>query len=191
MRLFRFRNMAMVLMGMISFFSCQWETTATEKTSTNSDTTPVVASELVLVYGIDISKYQGDEVDFINKKENSLSFVICKATEGVTYTDPDFQHNWEMIAQKGLIRGAYHFYRCDDQPEAQSKNYLDKISDLQKTDLPPIIDFEEGGIDKTQSVEQIQMTLITFLKEIENRTSRTPIIYTDVNTGNNFSPAEI
>jgi len=138
------------------------------------------------VYGIDISKYQGDEIDFISKKTDSLNFVICKATEGITYTDPDFTHNWTTIAEKKFIRGAYHFYRCNDDPIAQAKNYLNAIANLQHTDFPPIIDFEEGGIDKSQSVEQIQATLLIFINEIEKELKRKPIIYTDVNTGNEY-----
>ena len=63
------------------------------------------------VYGIDVSDFQGDEVDFLDKQKDSLSFVICKATEGITYTDPEFQNNWKTIPEKGFIRGAYHFYR--------------------------------------------------------------------------------
>ena len=138
------------------------------------------------VYGIDISKYQGGEINFMNKKTDSLHFVICKATEGITYTDPDFIHNWSMISEKKFIRGAYHFYRCNDDPIAQAQNYLRVIADLQKTDFPPIIDFEEGGIDKSQSVEQIQATLLIFINEIEKELKRKPIIYTDVNTGNKY-----
>ena len=138
------------------------------------------------VYGIDISKYQGDEIDFMTKKADSLHFVICKATEGITYTDPDFIHNWSMIAENKFIRGAYHFYRCNDDPIAQAKNYLNTIANLQNTDFPPIIDFEEGGIDKSQSVEQIQATLLVFINEIEKKLKRKPVIYTDVNTGNEY-----
>lgn len=143
-------------------------------------------NKINFVYGIDISKYQGDEISFMNKKTDSLHFVICKATEGITYTDPDFARNWSIISEKKFIRGAYHFYRCNDDPIVQAKNYLRAIADLQKTDFPPIIDFEEGGIDKSQSVEQIQATLLIFIKEIENKLKRRPIIYTDVNTGNEY-----
>ena len=63
------------------------------------------------IYGIDISMYQGKEVGEIHKKNDSLGFIICKATEGITYTDPDFSYNWKNIKEKSFIRGAYHFYR--------------------------------------------------------------------------------
>lgn len=142
--------------------------------------------ETAFVYGIDISKYQGDEIDFLNKKTDSLGFVICKATEGITYTDPDFTHNWNMISEKKFIRGAYHFYRSNDDPIAQAKNYINALATLQKTDFPPIIDFEEGGIDKAQSVAEVQATLLQFINAVEKALKRKVIIYTDVNTGNKY-----
>jgi len=194
-----YKNSFWALLFCLSLFSCQpkkVKTTESELVS-NEKNTPVtekdateisknVAKKSSLVYGIDISKYQGDEVDFINKKTDSLQFIICKATEGITYTDPNFAHNWTTISEKKFIRGAYHFYRCNDDPIAQAKNYLSAIANLKSTDFPPIIDFEEGGIDKSQSVEQIQSTLLIFINEIETKLKRKPIIYTDVNTGNKY-----
>jgi len=139
-----------------------------------------------IIYGIDISKYQGDEIAFLDKKTDSLQFIICKATEGITYIDPDFKHNWAKISEKNFIRGSYHFYRSNDDPIAQARNYINALTTIQKTDFPPIIDFEEGGIDQSQSVTQIQTTLHVFINEIEKKLKRKPIIYTDVNTGNKY-----
>ena len=147
-----------------------------------ADTVANTVEKVNFVYGIDISKYQGDEIDFLSKKADSLSFVICKATEGITYTDPDFKHNWNMISEKKFIRGAYHFYRSNDDPKAQAENFIQALATIEKTDLPPIIDFEEGGIDQTQSVEQIQATLLVFIAAVEKSLNRKVIIYTDVNT---------
>lgn len=139
-----------------------------------------------LAYGIDISQFQGNEIEFLDKQKDQLAFVICKATEGITYTDPDFKQNWTVIPQKGFIRGAYHFYRTKDNPSLQAKNYINAINDLGKNDLPPIVDLEGGGIDKSQSVELVQRSLLAFLEEVENELKRTPMIYTDPATGNKY-----
>jgi len=168
----------------IALAGCQSKKTKdTKKVITSSVTSTTIQSN-TNSYGLDISKYQGNEIMLLNKKSDSLSFIICKATEGITYTDPKFNENWKLILSEGFIRGAYHFYRSDDNPEDQATNYLNAIIGLQNTDFPPIIDFEEGGIVKNQSVEQIQETLLLFLKKIEDKINRKPIIYTDVNTGN-------
>jgi lysozyme len=138
------------------------------------------------LYGIDISKYQGEEIDFLNKMKDTLSFVICKATEGSTHRDPDFANNWKIIPDKGFTRGAYHFYHSQDNPVNQAVFYLSVVGSFLEDDFPPIIDIEEIGITGNQSVEVVSSALIQFLKEIESRTGRTPIIYTDLNIGNKY-----
>lgn len=156
------------------------------------DKTDVIKPEVIekkaqlFVKGIDISHYQNNEIDFINKQKDSLGFIICKATEGVTYVDPKFSQNWEIAKSKSIIRGAYHFYVCRDNPLQQAAHFLNVISDIQNTDIPPIVDFEEGGIDNSQSVEEIQSGLKKFIIEIETKSKSKPIIYTDINTGNTY-----
>lgn len=136
--------------------------------------------------GIDISKYQGNEIDNLNASTSDLAFVICKATEGNTYTDPNFQHNWDTIAKNGFIKGAYHFYRTNDQPQDQLANYTNAVSDLPSDALPPIVDFEEGSIVGSTDVAQIQADLLQFLSLLEQHYNRIPMIYTDVNIGNSY-----
>ncbi|WP_028889422.1 GH25 family lysozyme [Tenacibaculum ovolyticum] len=146
-----------------------------------------VTSDVPLfVYGIDISKYQGDEITELSKQKDSLSFIICKATEGITYTDPKFSYNWKMIKEKSFIRGVYHFYRSDDDPIAQANHFTNTIGSIKKSDIPPIIDFEAGGIDVSQSVEEVQHTLKIFINQLEKTLDRKPIIYTSVFTGNKY-----
>ncbi|MGH2664782.1 GH25 family lysozyme [Flavobacterium sp.] len=138
------------------------------------------------VYGIDISKYQGNEVSLLNKQTDQFTFVICKATEGITYTDPDFKTNWPEIQSKGYVRGAYHFYHCDDDPTEQAANYLGVVGNFLNTDFPPIVDFEEGSIDPGINKTEIQPNLLQFLSLLEQKTGRKPLLYTDNNTANTY-----
>lgn len=135
-----------------------------------------------LVFGIDISHYQGEEIDYLSTKSDQLTFVICKATEGETVIDPDFNNNWAMIKQMKVTRGAYHFYHCADNPTQQADFFLATLGTLSKTDFPPIVDFEENSIDKSCSTADIQKNLLQFLTILQQRTGRKPILYTDVNT---------
>jgi len=137
-----------------------------------------------LVCGIDISHYQNNEIDYLNSKSDQLTFVICKATEGVTVTDPDFSNNWNMINEMGFIRGAYHFYHCADDPTQQAEHFLATLGALSKTDFPPIVDFEENSIDTGCNKADIQKNLLQFLSILEQKTGRKPILYTDTNIGN-------
>ena len=148
--------------------------------NTKSDTT----STTPMISGIDISHYQGDEISYLNSKGNQLTFVICKATEGVTVTDPDFKYNWNMIKQNGFVRGAYHFYHCADDPTQQANYFMAALGTISSTDFPPIVDFEENSIDKSCSSADIQKNLLQFLTLLEQKTGRKPILYTDTNIGN-------
>lgn len=141
-------------------------------------------SNITFACGIDISKYQGNVVQKLDKAESGLSFIICKATEGITYTDPKFVTNWNQIKEKGFIRGAYHFYRTNDDPQQQANNFINAISSLTSQDIAPIIDFEEGSIVGNLSLQKIQDDLLNFLSIIEKTLGRKPIIYTDNNAGN-------
>jgi lysozyme len=183
----------------VCLFSCdspkqETTTTTTDTTTTRASapdtngaiTTSAIKLALPLAYGIDISKYQGDEIDFIEKKQDTLTFVICKATEGVTSIDPDFRNNWTTITKKGFTRGAYHFYHCGDEPVAQARHFLSAVDSFSRTDFPPIVDFEEASIDKNCSFSQAESNLLKFLQEIERETGRIPIIYTDNNTGGKY-----
>lgn len=74
-----------------STFICACESNEGKAPETNQldtiNVTPGSSQTIAqFVYGIDISKYQGDEVAFLDKQKDSLSFIICKATEGITYT---------------------------------------------------------------------------------------------------------
>lgn len=138
------------------------------------------------VYGIDISRYQGNEIRFLNKQTDELTFVICKATEGITYADPNFKSNWNAIQSKGYVRGAYHFYHCNDDPAKQADNYLDITGSILDTDLPPIVDFEGVSIDPGINAADIQPNLLQFLTLLKQRTGRKPILYTTNNTANKY-----
>jgi lysozyme len=181
--LFLFLASALFACHSVSKNNTGQEMAFTETTPAN-DTLVSPKSTDTLVCGIDISHYQGDEADYLNRKSDQLTFVICKATEGVTVTDPDFNNNWDMIQKNGFIRGAYHFYHCADDPTQQAAHFLAVLGTLSKTDFPPIVDFEENSIDKGCDKASIQKNLLQFLTILEQKTGRKPILYTDNSIGN-------
>lgn len=171
----------------VSLSSCKEKTKPTLKKEVKTiSTKKTELKHQLLVYGIDISHFQNNQIDSLSKDNSGLSFIIFKATEGITYLDPKFHQNWRTAQEKSFIKGAYHFYLSKDDPAKQAKHFLSSISDIKSTDLPPIVDFEEGGIDKEKSIIDIQNALKKFLFEIEKKLNRKPIIYTDVSTGNKY-----
>lgn len=141
------------------------------------------------VHGIDISKYQGHEVDKIIAND-SVTFIICKATQGITYTDPMFSHNWEKVENRaGIFRGAYHFYVAKDDPVAQANHFVKTLTNLDhRDDLPPVLDIEEGSLTKGKEtdVDQLQKDLLVFLKTVKKLTKRKPIVYTGLSFGRKY-----
>lgn len=189
-------TVATLLLLMVSCqTSTEQSTDANSETTTDNDapvaapaeTPPSTPQELAqFAYGIDIAKSQQNEIDSLNVNTDSLSFVICKATEGVTYTDPYFTKNWATIPQRGFIRGAYHFYHTDDDPTQQATFFVNSLTGLNKDDLAPILDFEYASIATGKTVTQIQADLMVFLKAVEQQSGRKPIIYTSVNIGDQY-----
>ncbi|CAM3839553.1 MULTISPECIES: glycoside hydrolase family 25 protein [Flavobacterium] len=143
-----------------------------------------------VTYGLDISHYQGDLINALNKKEDSLYFVICKATEGISFIDPNFVSNWTILKDKKVVRGAYHFYHCDLDPKQQAQHFASVIMDnhfLDVGQLPPVLDIENSGMDgNCGDLETAQKNVLTFLEEVKRLTERIPMIYTNKSTGNKY-----
>jgi lysozyme len=74
--------------------------------------------------GIDVSSFQGD---LTTADLHGLSFAHCKASEGVTGTDPHFAANWRAIKSAGLVRGAYHEFRPADSVTTQVLHFADTV----------------------------------------------------------------
>jgi lysozyme len=79
--------------------------------------------------GIDVSYAQGS----FNwgAYRNKINFGMCKVTEGLTITDPDWVHNWNSIwslnTAHNLPRFAYHFFHADDDPVKQAERFLSTV----------------------------------------------------------------
>ncbi|UGU14803.1 hypothetical protein LS482_13990 [Sinomicrobium kalidii] len=147
-------------------------------------TTDTVLKNKEVHYGIDISRFNGKVVTKLPYLD-SLSFVICKATEGMYYTDPYFKFNWKHLEQTGLIRGAYHFYRTGEDPVVQARHFLETAGDFSHKVIMPIVDVEsEKGVEIT--VDSLRNALLQFLDVIESETGRQPMIYTNTAFANRY-----
>jgi len=138
-----------------------------------------IEDSLRYFYGVDISKWNGDEVKEIDPTD-SISFIICKATEGITGVDPEFKQNWKTIKDKQYILGAYHFYLTNDDPLKQAEHFWTTISAQGKTDIAPIVDIEQQSLPLNGKVDiaNLQNNLLLFLNYIEKKCNRIPMIYT-------------
>jgi len=128
--------------------------------------------------GIDISEYQGeikwDEVETLDD-DYTLNYVFIRATVGNDRLDKRFEENWLKAKENDLIRGAYHYYRPNENSIEQAELFIKTVS-LQKGDLPPVLDIEK--LPKNQSIERLKIGLRRWLNRIEEHYKLKPIIYT-------------
>ncbi|HEX3553113.1 MAG TPA: GH25 family lysozyme [Thermoanaerobaculia bacterium] len=128
--------------------------------------------------GIDVSQDQGT-VDWSTVAQLGYVFAFIKATDGETYVDPDFAQNWTGAAAAGVLRGAYHFFRAEDSPQAQVDLFWKTVGG--NGELPLVVDVEESmGVANATLISN----LTQFLAALEQASGRTPMIYTDPNFWN-------
>lgn len=137
-------------------------------------------------FGLDVSEYQGKIYwDSISNLEGEfkMSFVFIRATAGKNKKDKRFDENWENAKKNNFIRGAYHYYRPNENSLAQAENFI-KTVQLQKGDLPPVLDIEK--LPKSQSIDSMKVGLKRWLVKIEKHYKVKPIIYSGESYYNNF-----
>jgi len=132
------------------------------------------------IHGIDISHYQG-EIDW-EKLRNSgmiekcpIRFIMIKATEGSSRMDENFKSNFYNAREYGFIRGAYHFWSNKSTGRSQADYFIKNVK-LEDGDLPPVLDVEHKS--KTQTPEEFQESVLTWLRLVERHYGVKPIIYT-------------
>jgi lysozyme len=128
--------------------------------------------------GLDVSEYQGKirwtYVDTLEQKY-PLHFVFIRATVGKDRKDRQFNKNWLGAKENKMIRGAYHYYRPNENSMEQAELFIKTVT-LQKGDLPPVLDIEK--LPKNQSIENLKLGLKRWLNAVESHYGVKPIIYT-------------
>ena len=129
------------------------------------------------VFGIDVSTYQ-EEIDW--QKVSTINdhfpidFVFIRATMGEKGIDDKFSRNWSKTENRAVLRGAYHYFRPNENSVKQAKNFIRKVK-LASGDLPPVLDIEEHP--KQQSMDSLKVGLKRWLEEVEAHYKVKPILY--------------
>nr|WP_236650430.1 lysozyme [Kutzneria albida] len=145
--------------------------------------------------GMDVSSHQGN-VDWPKASRDGAKFVYIKATEGVTYTNPNFTQQYNGSYDVGMIRGAYHFALPDvSDGRTQANYFIDHGGGWSKDGrtLPPALDLEYNPYGDTcykKSPADMVAWTRAFSDRVRERTGRLPTIYTSTSwwskcTGNN------
>jgi lysozyme len=130
------------------------------------------------VLGIDISAYQG-KIDFsglqLQLENKRIEFIVIRASMGKDGIDSQFSRNWEGTRTLPVIRGAYHYYRPNENSTKQAQNFI-KSAKLQPGDLIPVLDIEKHST--IQPRKKLREGLKNWLKIVEEHYGVKPMIYT-------------
>jgi uncharacterized protein (TIGR03382 family) len=138
---------------------------------TEQDT--VVCGAGPTVKGIDVSAYQG-LIDWAAARADGVEYAFIRASDGTSFLDAQFDRNWDAVRAQGILRGAYQFFRPDQDPIAQADLLLGKIANS-PGDLPPVIDVEDaGGLPP----DAVAAAVGAWLDRVRPVIGREPIIYT-------------
>lgn len=121
---------------------------------------PSVAVAQNRTWGIDISSWQGANVNWPNMRSHGFEFAFIRATRGGTtslsVTDQFFASNTTRARAAGLRTGAYHFARFDgwtygdwtgpNSPRDEARHFLSVAGPfIGPGSLPPVLDLEDDS----------------------------------------------
>ncbi|MDR0227655.1 MAG: glycoside hydrolase family 25 protein [Flavobacteriaceae bacterium] len=165
----------------INYFFSKQRSGSDEKSFFDFRTVEVLKRHDDMLVGFDVSQYQGvidwEVVDSIAFTA-PLDFVFIRATMGEDATDKAYDINWKGARANHFIRGAYHYYRPNENSTEQAKNFIAKVK-LSEGDLPPVLDIEE--MPKTQTMDNLRKGLINWMTIVEKHYGVKPILYSGEN----------
>ena len=134
------------------------------------------------ILGIDVSHHQGN-INWQLVASDGKVFAFCKATEGRTYQDPLFITNMTNGNNAGVVMGAYHFARPDNNTAIQdADNFIAHAGNyIGSGFLPPVLDLEDPNssthLDQLFTSSELTAWVQAWLDRVETQTGVEPILY--------------
>jgi GH25 family lysozyme M1 (1,4-beta-N-acetylmuramidase) len=126
------------------------------------------------VYGIDVSRFQGD-IDWDQVAASGVKYAFIQISRSLTDIDATFPYNWQRAKEVGILRGAYQRFQPDQDAIAQAELFVQKLGPYVAGDLPPVLDVED---DKGLPAATIAARVREWSSYVEQHVGLTPIIYT-------------
>jgi len=126
--------------------------------------------------GLDVSHYQTIS-SWSSVKASGRDFVWSKSTEGFTYNDPSFVSNITGARAAGLLSGAYHYARYDNNTATAEVQHFLQVAGPYLTAgyLTPVLDVEQST---TLSRAQVSQWVNDWCNGVLSATGIRPIVYT-------------
>lgn len=129
--------------------------------------------------GIDISSWQSG----IDISQIPCDFVICKATGGIGYINPDCDRAYQQAKSLGKKLGVYHFAResgYEGSAVSEADFFVDNIKGYIGEAIL-VLDFEGNAVNLGTG------WALEFLNRVYERTSVRPLLYTYNNAVNSYN----
>ncbi len=126
------------------------------------------------VYGIDVSRFQGD-IDWDQVAATGVKYAFIQISRSLTDVDVKFPYNWQRAREVGILRGAYQRFQPDQDVIAQAELFVQKLGAYVAGDLPPVLDVED---DKGLPAATIAARVREWSTYVEQHVGLRPIIYT-------------
>jgi lysozyme len=124
--------------------------------------------------GIDVSSFQG-VIDWRKVKGDGIVFAFARVSDGLEVVDQSFAKNYRAMKRAGVRRGVYQHFRASVSPKKQAELLVAAIRRTGRPDLPVVADVET---DDGMPPDEVRARLKKWLRLVELRTRRRPIIYT-------------
>lgn len=119
---------------------------------------------------IDLSHHNASP-NFAQAAAGGITGVLHKATEGLTYVDPEYAARRGAAQAAGLLWGGYHFGTGDD-PVAQADHFLQTVGP-DNAGMLLVLDFEQNPNSSSMSLDQAR----AFVSRIHDQAGRWPGLY--------------
>ena len=132
-------------------------------------------------YGVDVSDYQGT-INWTSAKNAGTVFAFAKATEGFTFDATTFTANMTNGKNAGVLMGAYHFARPDNNTAADEVSHFLAIAGnyIKSGYMQPVLDFENpvqaGDVNDTKA--ELSAWANAWMQGVFNATGVKPLLYT-------------
>lgn len=129
------------------------------------------------LFGIDVSAFQGHP-DWAKVYEDGIRFAFSKATQGTTYTASTWTYDQaETLALadgEDFLPGTYHFLSATEDPAAQARYFVDKLSSPEKMAIALDVERYVDSAGRTQKPTAAQAK--TFVGEFRRLLPGHPIL---------------
>lgn len=148
-------------------------------------TYPDTYANCLLIDGVDVSAWQGDDIDWAKVKREGMDYVFIRIgytglDTGSLNKDKYFETNYQGAKEAGLLVGVYYYSCATTIKEAQNEaKYVLKLLNGRDLDLPVVFDFEYDGRIKTKYKNKATTTsnILAFLNYIETKSSYDSMFY--------------